>query len=107
VSYSKHVFFCTNQTKDSKECCNDSDSVSMRKYAKEKTKQLGIHGNGQVRISIAGCLGQCSLGPVVVVYPDDVWYTWVDKEDIDEIIESHLINNMIVERLLIDTKIKK
>lgn len=104
MSYSKHVFFCTNQAKDGKNCCNRFDSVSMRKYAKEKCKQLGIHGNGQVRVNIAGCLGQCTLGPVIVIYPEETWYTWVDKEDIDEIIESHLLNDKVVQRLLIDTR---
>jgi len=105
MSFEKHVFFCTNQTKDGKNCCNRFDSAAMRKYAKEKTKALGIHEDGKVRVNIAGCLGQCSQGPVVVVYPEAVWYTWVDKDDIDEIIESHLLNNKIVKRLQINTDI--
>ena len=51
------------------------------------------------RVNKAGCLGRCDDGPVIVVYPDNVWYTYVDKEDIDEIIDSHLVNDRIVDRL--------
>ena len=60
-----------------------------------------MHHEGGVRINIAGCLGRCELGPTVVVYPDGVWYTYVDKEDLDEIIDEHLLNGRVVERLLI------
>ena len=52
-----------------------------------------------MRINKAGCLGRCDDGPVIVVYPDNVWYTYVDKDDIDEIIDSHLVHDRIVDRL--------
>ena len=54
-----------------------------------------------MRINKAGCLDRCEEGPVVVVYPEEVWYTYVDKTDIDEIIDEHLVNGRIVERLRI------
>jgi (2Fe-2S) ferredoxin len=54
-----------------------------------------------VRINSAGCLDRCDKGPVIVVYPEAVWYTYVDQEDIDEIVDSHLLQGKIVERLLI------
>lgn len=73
----------------------------MRDYAKQRCKQLGLHGKGKVRVNNAGCLDRCSEGPVVVVYPDDVWYTYVDQEDIDEIINEHLVSGRIVKRLQI------
>ena len=57
-----------------------------------------MDGEGQVRINQAGCLGRCEHGPVMVVYPQETWYTYVDNEDIDEIIEQHLQNDKIVER---------
>ncbi len=50
----------------------------------------------------AGCFDRCGEGPLMVVYPEAVWYTFVDNEDIDEIIESHLINDKVVKRLLVD-----
>jgi (2Fe-2S) ferredoxin len=73
----------------------------MRDYAKSRIKDLGLAGKGRVRINQAGCLDRCEEGPVLVVYPEEVWYTYVDQEDIDEIIEKHLINGVIVERLRI------
>lgn len=73
----------------------------MRDYAKARIKALKLDGKGKIRINNAGCLDRCSEGPVIVVYPEEVWYTYVDQEDIDEIIESHLQNGKIVERLRI------
>ncbi len=99
--YRRHVFFCVNQRDNGKACCADHDSAAMREYAKAKAKELGIHGAGRVRINQAGCLDRCEQGPVIVVYPEGVWYSYVDEEDIDEIIEEHLINGRVVERLRI------
>jgi len=73
----------------------------MRNYLKQKVKGAGLAGPGGVRINTAGCLDRCSLGPVIVIYPDDVWYTYVDREDLDEIFERHLCGGEVVERLLI------
>lgn len=100
--YKHHVFFCTNLREDGSQCCQQCDAQAMRDYAKQRTKELGIAGKqGMVRINNAGCLNRCEEGPVVVVYPDDVWYTYTDKEDIDDIIEEHLVNGRVVERLKI------
>jgi (2Fe-2S) ferredoxin len=52
-----------------------------------------------VRINTAGCLDRCAEGPVVVVYPEATWYTYVDKEDLEEILSEHLIGGRVVERL--------
>jgi (2Fe-2S) ferredoxin len=73
----------------------------MRDYAKSRVKELGLAGQGQVRVNQAGCLDRCEEGPVCVVYPEGVWYTYVDEEDVDEIIESHLVNGKPVKRLQI------
>ena len=72
---------------------------AMRDYAKKRVKELGLAGEGKVRINQAGSLDRCGEGPSIVVYPDAVWYTYVDKSDIDEIIEEHLQNGRVVERL--------
>jgi len=73
----------------------------MRGYAKDKVKALKLSGKGKVRVNSAGCLDRCDEGPVLVVYPEAVWYTYVDKEDIDEIVSEHLQHGRIVERLKI------
>ena len=99
--YRYHVFFCTNQRDDGSDCCQRFDARGMRDYAKQRSKQLGITGRGGVRINMAGCLDRCQEGPVVVVYPDAIWYTYIDRADLDEIIDEHLVNGRIVERLRI------
>lgn len=99
--YRHHVFFCTNKRDDGSACCANQDAQSLRDYAKARVKALGLAGVGRVRINNAGCLDRCEEGPVIVVYPEEVWYTYVDREDIDEIIEEHLINGRVVERLRI------
>jgi len=64
-------------------------------------KAAGLAGPGQVRVNRAGCMDRCAGGPVAVVYPEAIWYSYVDKEDIDEIVNSHLKNGQVVTRLLL------
>lgn len=99
--YERHVFFCTNKREDDT-CCQNHGASEMRAYAKQRTKQLRISGAGRVRVNIAGCMGRCEQGPTVAVYPDGVWYTYANREDVDEIIEEHLLNGRVVERLRLD-----
>ena len=99
--YQQHVFFCCNQRDNGTPCCQDHGASDLRDYAKKKVKELGLAGEGKVRINQAGCLDRCPDGPVMVVYPEEVWYTFVDKSDIDEIISEHLQNGRPVDRLRI------
>lgn len=99
--YQYHVFFCTNQRESGEQCCGQCNALEIRNYAKARIKQLELSGRGKVRISIAGCMDRCELGPVLVVYPEGVWYSYLDREDIDEIINEHLVNGRVVERLKI------
>jgi (2Fe-2S) ferredoxin len=99
--YRHHVFFCTNRREDGEQCCSQFGSEDARDYMKKRCKALNIHGHGQVRVNTAGCMDRCNQGPVIVVYPEGVWYTFVDREDLDEIIERHLQKGEIVERLKI------
>ncbi|AUL98963.1 2Fe-2S ferredoxin [Zoogloeaceae bacteirum Par-f-2] len=100
MSYFKHhVFFCCNQRQPGESCCNNHQAAALQTYAKDRIAALGLKGRGKIRINKAGCLDRCDDGPVLVVYPDNVWYTYVDREDIDEIIDSHLVHGRIVERL--------
>jgi len=101
--YERHVFFCLNQRDgEDRPCCADRGAQAMQKHAKGRVKELGLGAPGRVRINKAGCLDRCEQGPVVVVYPEAVWYTYVDASDIDEIVESHLRDGQVVERLLLD-----
>lgn len=103
--YKNHVFFCTNLREDGSQCCAPHNTQEMRNYMKQRSKELGLVHSGEVRVNTAGCLNRCDFGPVIVVYPDETWYTFVDKEDIDEIIEEHLVKGNKVERLMIDNQI--
>lgn len=100
--YQHHVFFCTNQRAEGENCCNNHRAAELHAYAKKKVASLGLNGAGKIRMNKAGCLDRCELGPVLVVYPDETWYTFMDESDIDEIIESHLINGQPVDRLKVD-----
>ncbi len=96
--YKRHMFFCTNQREDGV-CCQDHDALAFRNHAKQRSKELGIAGQGGVRINTAGCLDRCSEGPVAVIYPEGIWYTYGSTADIDEIMDEHLVNGRIVKRL--------
>ena len=99
--FKRHVFFCCNQREAPEKCCASAGAADLQKYAKDRVKALGLSGPGKVRVNKAGCLDRCEEGPVIVVYPEAVWYTYVDRADIDEIVDRHVVNGEIVERLVI------
>jgi (2Fe-2S) ferredoxin len=99
--YQYHLFFCINERDDGRPYCAQHGAKELRDYLKKRVKDAGMAGPGGIRVNTSGCLDRCSLGPVVVVYPDDVWYTYVDKEDMDEIFEKHLRCGEVVKRLQI------
>jgi (2Fe-2S) ferredoxin len=101
--FQHHVFFCMNKRDDGRPSCADCGALPAQKYAKQRIKTLNLSGPGKIRINQAGCLDRCDQGPVLVIYPEGIWYTFVDNQDIDEIIESHLINGKIVDRLKLST----
>ena len=98
--YERHIFFCLNERKNGEACCAQHRAQEAFDRCKSQVKSQGLAGPGKVRVNKSGCLDRCAAGPVVVVYPEAVWYTYVDEHDIDEIVESHLKNGKVVERLL-------
>jgi len=99
--YRHHVFFCCNQREAPEACCANRGAADLQAYAKARVRALDLAGKGNVRINKAGCLDRCDEGPVIVVYPEEVWYTYVDRADIDEIVDRHLVGGEVVERLRI------
>ena len=97
--YQHHVFFCLNQREGGQDCCAVHGAQAGFDRCKQAVKAAGLAGPGGVRVNKAGCLDRCAGGPVAVVYPEGVWYTFVDEADIDEIVESHLKHGQPVERL--------
>jgi len=99
--YTHHIFFCNNVRKDGKACCSQLGAKQMYRHAKDKCRDEGALGKGKIGVSESRCLGRCERGPVAVVYPDNVWYQYIDEDDVDEIIAEHLISGNAVKRLQI------
>lgn len=99
--YEHHVFFCLNIREDGEQCCTQMGSEKLFNYMKSKIKSLDIRGKGMVRVNRGGCFDRCSEGPLLVIYPQGIWYRFIDEKDIDEIIESHILAGKPVERLLV------
>ena len=99
--YHHHVFICENEREEGhpRGCCAKENASELREYLKERVKEQHLNGKGKIRINKAGCLDRCELGPVMVIYPEECWYRPQSKADIDEILQSHLIDGNIVERL--------
>lgn len=99
--YRKHVFICTNQRKDGRSCSQNHDTRALFKQMKEKAREEGLLGPKGIRINKSGCLGRCGEGPVLVVYPDNIWYKFENSADLDEILEKQVKQGEVVERLVI------
>ena len=97
--WQKHVFVCTGGDW----CATvDGDGKGVHARLKKLVKQAGIQD--RVRINHSGCLDQCGFGPLIVVYPETVWYAGVEPADVDEIVREHLIGGRPVERLIYRNK---
>ncbi|MEN9539752.1 MAG: hypothetical protein RLZZ126_1987 [Pseudomonadota bacterium] len=97
--YERHIFFCLNERDNGEYACAQHRAKEAYERCKAAAKQAGLSQSGQVRVNKAGCMNRCAGGPVAVVYPEGVWYSYVDDHDIDEIVESHLKKGVVVERL--------
>jgi len=99
--YERHIFFCLNARENGEDACSLHGAQAGFEHCKSRVKAERLAGPGGVRVNKSGCLDRCAGGPVVVVYPDETWYTYVDQHDIDEIVDSHLKHGKVVERLLL------
>jgi (2Fe-2S) ferredoxin len=99
MKFEKHVFVCANQKDAPKKCCGAEHGNALVEAMKAQLKEKGLLT--EIRAQKSGCLDVCGLGPSMVVYPEGVFYGNVQLEDVNEIVEKHLVNNEIVERLRI------
>lgn len=99
--YEHHIFVCGNKrdAEHPRGCCDRTGEGELHRLFKTRLAQRGIKGT--VRANKAGCLDQCEHGPMVVVYPEAIWYGGVSPADVDEIIDSHIVGGKPVERLRI------
>ncbi len=93
--FERHVFVCT-----SGDHCATQDGDGFGVHARFKSLVAASGLKSRVRVNHSGCLDQCGHGPMVVIYPDSVWYWGVKPGDVDEIVQSHLIGGKPVERLV-------
>lgn len=98
--YRAHIFACTNIRPEGhpRGSCARHGAEKLRNYMKARAKELKLDG---VRVNNAGCLDRCELGPVIVIYPEGVWYAVRSTEDVDEILQTHLIGGGRVDRLML------
>jgi (2Fe-2S) ferredoxin len=102
--FEKHIFVCENKRPEGhpRGCCAEKGSSEVRELFKSRLKELGLNAN--VRANTSGCLDACEFGISVVIYPEQIWYGGVKKDDVEEIIQSHIIDNKPVERLKINNE---
>lgn len=93
--FEKHVFVCV-----SGKTCPNQGAVEVCDALRKEISERGL--KKQIRINKSGCFDQCGNGPLIVVYPESVWYAHVKVEDVKEIVVSHLLGGQPVERLLYD-----
>lgn len=94
-----HVFVCTSSRINGtqKGYCHSNASTEIVTNFMEALEEAGI--SDKVMVTNTGCFGLCSDGPIVVIYPEGIWYGKVTPEDVEEIVESHLVNGEVVKRL--------
>ena len=92
--YETHVFVCTSGD----DCPHQGDVEGFVKYLRGEVAKAGRHQD--IRINKAGCFSQCGHGPMIVVYPENVWYAGVQQSDLAEIVQSHILGGKPVERLV-------
>jgi (2Fe-2S) ferredoxin len=98
--YRHHVFCCVNERPENnpRGCGKSKGASRLHNYMKGMAKKLDLEG---VRINQSGCLDRCELGPTIVVYPEGIWYRAETKQDIDEILQSHVRDGKPVEHLML------
>jgi (2Fe-2S) ferredoxin len=103
--FEKHIFICENKRPEGhpRGCCAEKNSPEIKELLKKRIKELGL--NASVRANSAGCLDACEHGITIVVYPEQIWYGKVTVDDVEEIIQQHLMKNIPVERLKIRDEI--
>lgn len=101
--YEKHLFICTHQKTNGKSCCAEKGAIEGAEYLEKRLKEAHQWGQGKARLNPVKCLGRCSKGPCLLVYPEGRWYTYHSESDIDAIFESEIEKKTALPALMIDS----
>ncbi len=97
LAFRHHVFVCTNRKPDDDGCCAARGSEEVLKTLRAEIAARKLQG--EIHVTACGSLGTCGHGPNLVVYPDGTWYSGVSVKDVPELIEKHLLEGKVVDRL--------
>ncbi len=92
-----HIFVCTQEKPEGVTCCPGGGSWSILQSLERELATQGL--DDDVQVSTCGCLGLCDDGPIMIAYPEGVWYREVKREDVAEIVSSHFLDGKVVTRL--------
>ena len=98
--FQRHIICCTNDRDpdDPRGSCLARGAVELQSHVRTRAKELGIEN---IRVQQSNCLDRCELGPTMVIYPEGIWYSYQSNEDIEEILQTHVIGGGRVERLML------
>lgn len=97
MRYEHHLFICANQKAEGKACCGEQHGLELVTKFREVLRERGLQG--KVRAQRAGCIDACSKGPALVIYPEGTYYGNVGLNDVERIVDGHILQQQVVEDL--------